>query len=219
VWIFQDGHLGGLGTTTTGALVAGIPVLMFCIAFGLSMDYEVFLVSRIRERWLACAHTQPDNDESVAVGMARAGRVVTAAALVMSISLAALSAADVSIVRMFGVGLTLAIIMDATLIRMCLLPAFMHVLGTANWWAPAPLRRFHRSFARRGSPARSEATTEVIAIGYRQRRPGDRQTLRIRTRNLEPGDFPIEHDYPASETCPPLSGVAGAPRTALDRRQ
>ena len=91
VWIFQDGHLGGLGTTATGILVANIPVLLFCIAFGLSMDYEVFLVSRIREFWVNSARTRADNDESVALGIARTGRVVTAAAVVMSISFAALS--------------------------------------------------------------------------------------------------------------------------------
>jgi RND superfamily putative drug exporter len=143
VWIFQDGHLGALGTTPTGTLVANMPVLMFCIAFGLSMDYEVFLVSRIREYWLRSGRTRADNDESVALGLARMGRVVTAAALVMSISFAALIAAQVSFMRMFGVGLTLAVIADATLVRMLLVPAFMHVLGRWNWWAPKPLARLH----------------------------------------------------------------------------
>jgi uncharacterized membrane protein YdfJ with MMPL/SSD domain len=95
VWIFQDGHLGAFGTTSTGTLVANVPVLLFCIAFGLSMDYEVFLVSRIREFWLDSGRTREDNDESVALGLARTGRVITAAALVMSISFAALTAAHV----------------------------------------------------------------------------------------------------------------------------
>ena len=112
VWIIQDGHLGALGTTATGTLVANMPVLLFCIAFGLSMDYEVFLVSRIREFWLATGKT--DNDESVALGIAHTGRVITAAALVMSISFAALIAAHVAFMRMFGLGLTLAILVDAT---------------------------------------------------------------------------------------------------------
>ena len=119
-WIFQDGHLGALGTTSTGTLVANIPVLLFCIAFGLSMDYEVFLVSRIREFWLASGRTRADNDESIALGLARTGRVITAAALVMSISFAALIAAHVSFMRMLGVGLTLAVLVDATLVRMVL---------------------------------------------------------------------------------------------------
>jgi RND superfamily putative drug exporter len=156
VWIFQDGHLGALGTTQTGTVVANIPVLLFCVAFGLSMDYEVFLVSRIREYWLSAvaSHTvapdnatkRADNDESVALGLARTGRVVTAAALVMSISFAALIAAQVSFMRMFGVGLTLAVLVDATLVRMVLVPAFMHALGQWSWWAPAALVRLHERF-------------------------------------------------------------------------
>ena len=146
VWIFQDGHLGALGTTSTGTLVANIPVLLFCIAFGLSMDYEVFLVSRIREFWLASGRTRADNDESIALGLARTGRVITAAALVMSISFAALTAAHVSFMRMFGLGLTLAVLVDATLVRMVLVPAFMHLLGTWNWWAPKPLVWLHERF-------------------------------------------------------------------------
>jgi len=145
VWIFQDGHLGALGTTPTGTLVANMPVLLFCIAFGLSMDYEVFLISRIREFWLASDGSTAANDESVALGLARTGRVVTAAALLMSISFAALIAAQVSFMRTFGVGLTLAVVADATLVRMLLVPAFMHALGRWNWWAPAPLARLHRA--------------------------------------------------------------------------
>lgn len=140
VWIFQDGHLWGLGTTPTGTLVANMPVLLFCIAFGLSMDYEVFLVSRIREFRL---HGH-GNDESVALGIAHTGRVITAAALIMSISFAALIAANVSFMRMFGLGLTLAVLVDATLVRMVLVPAFMHLMGGVNWWAPSFLTRVHR---------------------------------------------------------------------------
>ncbi len=151
VWIFQQGHLGAFGTTSTGTLVANMPVLLFCIAFGLSMDYEVFLVARIREFWLRLrppagatrAAQRAANDESVALGLAHTGRVITAAAVVMSISFAALIAAQVSFMRMFGVGLTLAVLVDATLVRMMLVPAFMHVLGGWNWWAPRPLARLH----------------------------------------------------------------------------
>jgi len=158
VWIFQDGHLGAFGTTSTGTLVANMPVLMFCIAFGLSMDYEVFLISRIREYWLESGRTRGDNDESVALGLARTGRVVTAAALLMSISFGALIAAQVSFMRMFGVGLTLAVLVDATLVRMLLVPAFMHVLGRANWWAPKPLARLHARFGISESGAPEIAT-------------------------------------------------------------
>jgi RND superfamily putative drug exporter len=146
VWIFQEGHLGALGTTPTGTLVANMPVLLFCVAFGLSMDYEVFLVSRIREYWLASQQTAADNDESVALGLARTGRVITAAALIMAITFSALIAAKVAVMRLFGVGLTLAVLVDATLVRLVLVPAFMHVAGRWNWWAPAPLRRLHEKF-------------------------------------------------------------------------
>jgi uncharacterized membrane protein YdfJ with MMPL/SSD domain len=156
VWVFQDGHLGALGTTPSGTLVANIPVLLFCIAFGLSMDYEVFLISRIREYWLASGTGRPATptpaaaraaiDESVALGLARTGRVITAAALVMSITFAALIAAQVSFMRMFGLGLTLAVLADATLVRTVLVPAFMHVLGRWNWWAPKPLASLHDRF-------------------------------------------------------------------------
>lgn len=158
VWIFQDGHLGALGTTSTGTLVANLPVLLFCIAFGLSMDYEVFLVSRIREYWLESGQTREDNDESVALGLARTGRVVTAAALLMSISFAALIAAQVAFMRMFGLGLTIAVLVDATLVRMLLVPAFMHLMGQWNWWAPAPLARLHKRIGiSESGPAESDA--------------------------------------------------------------
>ncbi|WP_066171307.1 MMPL family transporter [Gordonia hydrophobica] len=143
VWIFQDGHLGAFGTTPTGYLVATMPVLMFCIAFGLSMDYEVFLLGRIREEWLKSDRTRAANDHAVAVGLARTGRVVTAAALLMSIVFAGIAASEVSFMRMFGVGLAIAVLMDASFIRMLLVPAFMRLMGVGNWWAPAPLRRLH----------------------------------------------------------------------------
>jgi RND superfamily putative drug exporter len=175
VWIFQDGHLGGLGTAATGILVANIPVLLFCIAFGLSMDYEVFLVSRIREFWLRSGRTRADNDESVALGIARTGRVVTAAAVVMSISFAALIAAQVSFMRMFGLGLTLAILVDATLVRMVLLPAFMHTMGEWNWWAPRWMTKLHnrigieedpRSRLARRRTARDESTVAAAVLDH-----------------------------------------------------
>jgi putative drug exporter of the RND superfamily len=187
VWIFQDGHLGGLGTTTTGTLVANVPVLLFCIAFGLSMDYEVFLVSRIREFWLASGGTadaraagtaRARSDESVALGISRTGRVVTAAAVVMSISFAALIAADVSFMRMFGLGLTLAVLTDATLVRMVLMPAFMRVLGEWNWWAPRRLTRLHDRFglddgdgAAASHPYQRTGATIVASSGRHTREP------------------------------------------------
>ncbi len=174
VWIFQDGHLGALGTTPSGTLVANMPVLLFCIAFGLSMDYEVFLLARIREYLLASGAARPAtptakeahaaNDESVARGVARTGRVITAAALVMSMSFAALIAAHVSFMRMFGLGLVLAVFVDATLVRMVLVPAFMHVMGRWNWWAPKPLVWLHERFGISEGPAEEVAAVEPVKI-------------------------------------------------------
>jgi RND superfamily putative drug exporter len=162
VWIFQDGHLGALGTTATGTLVVTMPALMFCIAFGLSMDYEVFLVSRIHEYWLASKQAPADNEESVALGVAHTGRVITAAALIMSISFAAMIAARVSFMRMFGLGLTLAVLGDATLVRMLLVPSFMRVMGRFNWWAPKPLARLHERFPILEPEDASPSATEPI---------------------------------------------------------
>ena len=146
VWFFQEGHLSALGTTPTGYLAVAMPILMFCVAFGLSMDYEVFLLGRIREEWLASDQTRDANDHAVAVGLAKTGRVITAAAALMAIVFAAMAMSGVSFMRMFGVGLALAVLMDATLIRMLLVPSFMRLAGRANWWAPGPLRRLHDRF-------------------------------------------------------------------------
>jgi RND superfamily putative drug exporter len=141
VWIFQEGHGSGvLDFTATGALDTSTPILMFCIAFGLSMDYEVFLLSRIKEE-----HDRTgDNARSVAVGLERTGRLVTAASALLAITFVAFSTSGISFIKLFGVGLALAIVMDATIIRGLLVPAFMRLAGELNWWAPAPLRRLHR---------------------------------------------------------------------------
>jgi putative drug exporter of the RND superfamily len=126
------------------------------------MDDEVFLVSRIREYGLASGQTHADSDEAVALGIARTGRVVTAAAVVMSISFAALIAAEVSFMRMFGLGLTLAVLADATLVRMVLMPAFMHVMGGWNWWAPKWLSRIHDRFGLdHGGGVRPKRTNDI----------------------------------------------------------
>jgi len=143
VWIFQDGNLSELlGFTATGTLDISMPILMFCIAFGLSMDYEVFLLSRIKEEYDRVG----DNEASVALGLERTGRIITAAALLLSITFFAFGTSGVSFIKMFGIGLGLAVLMDATVVRAFLVPAFMRLAGDANWWAPAPLRRFHDRF-------------------------------------------------------------------------
>ncbi len=143
VWIFQEGNLAGLfGVTATGAIDTAMPILMFCIAFGLSMDYEVFVLSRIKEE-----HDRTgDNDEAVAMGLERTGRIVTAAAAVLSVTFFAFATSGVSFIAMFGLGLGIAVLMDAFVIRGTLVPAFMKLAGEANWWAPGPLRRFHDRF-------------------------------------------------------------------------
>jgi putative drug exporter of the RND superfamily len=140
VWIFQDGHLSGvLDFTPTGTLPATVPLLLFCLAFGLSMDYEVFLLSRIKEE-----HDRTgDNTRSVAVGLERTGRIVTAAAVLISVVFIAFATSGVSFIKIFGLGLTIAVLMDAFVIRATLVPAFMRIAGEANWWAPKWMRRLH----------------------------------------------------------------------------
>lgn len=143
VWIFQDGNLAAqLDFITTGTIDITTPVLMFCIAFGLSMDYEVFLLSRIKEEH----DLSHDNTASVALGLERTGRIVTAAAALLSIVFLALATSSVTFIKLMGIGLTLAVVMDATLIRAVLVPAFMRLAGEANWWAPRWMRKFHDRF-------------------------------------------------------------------------
>jgi RND superfamily putative drug exporter len=144
VWVFQEGHLSGLlGFTPTGYLVANMVILMFCLAFGMSMDYEVFLLSRIREEWVNSDRTDAANRRAVSLGLARTGRIVTAAAALMAIVFAAMVGSKVAFMQLFGLGLTLAVLADATLVRGILVPAFMRLMGRRNWWAPAPLVRLH----------------------------------------------------------------------------
>jgi RND superfamily putative drug exporter len=140
VWIFQDGHLSGvLDFTASGTLDISSPILMFCIAFGLSMDYEVFLLSRIKEEYDATG----DNVSSVAIGLERTGRIVTAAAVLISVVFVSIGTSSVRFIKLFGLGMALAVLMDAFVIRGTLVPAFMRLAGRANWWLPPFLRRFH----------------------------------------------------------------------------
>jgi RND superfamily putative drug exporter len=158
-FVFQDGHFAGaLGFTATGTLDSSTPVLMFCIAFGLSMDYEVFLLSRIKEE-----HDRTgDNVASVAAGLERSGRIVTAAAATLAVVFIAFATSKITFIKMFGVGMALAVVMDATLIRGALVPAFMRLAGNANWWAPGPLRRLHErfGFSESESPAPRDPTPD-----------------------------------------------------------
>jgi putative drug exporter of the RND superfamily len=144
VWIFQDGHLAGLfGTDGLGYVHLTVPVLVGAIAFGLSVDYEVFLLSRMRERWLAGAGAR----ESVAEGLQRTGRIVTAAALLIGVVFAGFVSGGFVPIKSIGVGLVLAVALDATIVRMLMVPATMTLLGRRNWWLPSPLQRLHARLA------------------------------------------------------------------------
>ena len=137
VWIFQDGNLSGLlKFTPTGMLDSTMPILMFCVAFGLSMDYEVFLLSRIKEHY----DKTGDNRESVAAGLEKTGGIVSAAAVSISVIFFAFATSGVMLIKLIGLGLALAVLLDAFIIRGTLVPAFMRLAGDANWWLPKPLR-------------------------------------------------------------------------------
>ena len=152
VWIFQEGHLSGLGTVSTGHLTAFVLPTLAVIAYGLSMDYEVFVLSRIREEWLASEPTDLANKRSVGIGLARTGRIVTTAAVVMAVVFVAIAAGDVAFMRGLGVGLTVAVLVDAFVVRTVLVPAAMAVMGRFNWWAPGPLRRWHDRYGATETP-------------------------------------------------------------------
>jgi len=155
VWVFQEGHLGSLigDPIITGTIDTTMPILMFCILFGLSMDYEVFLLSRIKEEWDKSA----DNTHAVAVGLERTGSIVTAAALLLAMVFFAFVSSDISFIKLLGLGTGIAVLVDATLIRGALVPAFMRLMGARNWWAPRPLRAVHRRFGLSEAHAPSEA--------------------------------------------------------------
>lgn len=138
VYVFQDGHFSRfLGFTALGYVEASLPIILFCVLFGLSMDYEVFLLSRIREEW----ERTGNNTEAVAVGLQRSGRIITSAALLVVIVTASFVTADVVLIKALGFGIALAVTLDATVVRALLVPATMKLLGAWNWWLPAPLAR------------------------------------------------------------------------------
>ncbi len=142
-WIFQEGHLSGfLGFTSTGTVEATQPILVFAIVFGLSMDYEVFLLSRMREQY----DLTGDNTEAVAQGMQRSGRIITSAALLLIIVVGAFSTSSISFIKLIGVAMLIGIVVDATLVRSILVPATMKLLGNANWWAPKALRGLYSKY-------------------------------------------------------------------------
>jgi len=153
VWIFQDGHLAGLlGFTPTGHLEPTVLILILAELFGLATDYEVFLLSRVREQWDATG----DNTTAVATGLQRTGRIITAAAALLIVVTAGFATGQIVVTKLIGVGMVVGILLDATLIRALLVPATMRLLGRWNWWAPPGFRR------RQGSrPAAAPAGAEL----------------------------------------------------------
>jgi trehalose monomycolate/heme transporter len=159
VWIFQDGHLANqLGFTATGFLEPTNLILMLAILFGLSTDYEVFLLSRIREEW---DHV-PDNTRAVSNGLQRTGGIITAAALLLIIVVSGFASGGAATIKMLGIGTLVAVAADATLVRSLLVPATMRLLGRWNWWAPGPLARVYRRYGLHESAASPAATTARV---------------------------------------------------------
>jgi RND superfamily putative drug exporter len=156
VFIFQDGHLQGmLSFRSEGALDATQPIFLFAVGFGLATDYGVFLLSRIKEAREAGA----SNAEAVAVGLERTGRIVTAAALLFAVAIGAFATSQIVFIKELGIGAALAVLIDASIIRALLVPSLMRLLGSANWWAPRPLRRVYERFGWRDYSRRLPATS------------------------------------------------------------
>jgi RND superfamily putative drug exporter len=161
VWVFQDGHLSGLlGFDAPGMVDITVPILIFVFAFGLSMDYEVFLLSRIKEAW----DQTGDNDRAVALGLQRTGRIVTSAAALIVIVFLGFAAGELLTIKAVGLGMAIAVVLDATVVRMLLVPATMKLMGRWNWWAPPSLRRLHDRFGlvEQAPPPRRAAEQERV---------------------------------------------------------
>jgi RND superfamily putative drug exporter len=162
VWIFQWGHLSGLlRFTATGSIDPTMPILMLAIIYGLSMDYEVFLLSRIRERY----DQTGDNTASVAAGLQRTGGLITSLALLLIIVIGAFSASGITFIKLMGVGMIVALVVDATVVRVLLVPATMRLLGRANWWAPPPLRRLYARYGIKEETVPGPAPVPAVAQG------------------------------------------------------
>jgi uncharacterized membrane protein YdfJ with MMPL/SSD domain len=165
VWIFQEGHLSGfLNFTPTGFVEATQPILVLAIIFGLSMDYEVFLMSRIREQY----DLTGDNTAAVATGLQRTGGIITSAALLLLVVIAAFSLSGITFIKMIGVAMLIAVVVDATIVRILLVPATMRLLGRANWYAPGPLGRLYARYGIKesdGDPSAQPSDRELTPTG------------------------------------------------------
>jgi uncharacterized membrane protein YdfJ with MMPL/SSD domain len=161
-WIFSDGHLADLlGFTPQGFLDLTNPIVMLAVLFGLSMDYEVFLLSRVREQWDATG----DNDLAVQTGVQKTGRIITSAALLLGVVIGAFSLSGVVFMKMLGLGMLVAILVDATVVRALLVPATMKLLGRWNWWAPAPLARWWERYGFREGADEDPAPVDRVPAG------------------------------------------------------
>jgi RND superfamily putative drug exporter len=159
VWIFQQGHFSDLlGFTPSGTIAAWLPILMFAILFGLSMDYEVLLLSRVRERYLA----HGDNTRAVAEGIGITGGIITGAALIMVAVFAAFSLSGIVFLKAIGFSMALAVLIDATIVRGILVPAFMRVMGSVNWWAPRWVQRLVARLGLYEGPADADRTGRAL---------------------------------------------------------
>jgi RND superfamily putative drug exporter len=170
VWIFQQGHLSGpLNFDAFGAIELWVPIVVFVFAFGLSMDYEVFLLSRIKECYEECG----DSNRAVATGLQRSGRIITSAGILVVIVFAGFSLGSNLGIKEMGVALAVAVVIDVTIVRCLLVPATMTLLGDKNWWAPPPLRRLHNRFGlhepasadlRERIPAQADSVDDVVHL-------------------------------------------------------
>ncbi|MEU8150191.1 MMPL family transporter [Nonomuraea sp. NPDC048901] len=230
VWAFQDGHLATwLHFTSTGTIEATVTVLILAVVFGLSMDYELFLLSRVRAEWLRTG----DNTAAVATGLQRTGGVITSAALLLLVVIGAFSTAGITIVKLLGVGMFVAIVVDATLVRALLVPATMRLLGGANWWLPGVLRGVHRriefhegSLSSEGAPLAQPAAGRRLA----ERRPAERRPAERRLaerplagqlsagRPLSPDELSPPAPSPGAASASTNGGEARRPETASGPR-
>jgi predicted secreted hydrolase len=162
VWIFQDGNLSSLlGFQPLGFVETTQPVILFCVLFGLSMDYEVFLLSRMKEVW----DRTGDNQEAVARGLERSGRIVTSAALIVVVVASSFAFADIVLIKALGIGMAIAVALDATVVRALLVPATMRLLGDWNWWLPRALRRVPRIETASVATAATLALVALLVAG------------------------------------------------------
>jgi len=170
-WIFQSGHFANLlGFSKLGYLDATDPILMLAVVFGLSMDYEVFLLSRIREEWDAAPDGRSNsqrNRDAVAIGLQRSGRIITSAALLLVVVIGSFATSEVTTLKLLGVGMALAIFVDATIVRAMLVPAVMRLLGAVNWWAPRPFARWWESHGLHESDSEQPAPPTAPALELR----------------------------------------------------